>query len=208
MKKQMTMPSSYAARRVTLSIILVILIVAIVVGAFITTTNRGTNSSSTSTVTSAKSQTGSSSVSNVTLTSSPLNQDCSSNSSVENNLIWTEANNYESNHTMSLLVLAMNPSSTASLCVQYSRNPAAGVSEINVSATALTQLPNGWICCAPGISIAAQPSRLNFGNNSGQNFFVKFTVTATSNSSGYEVLGISGLCQFAGLVVRNMGWVN
>jgi len=77
------------------------------------------------------------------------------------------------------------------------------MSDVNVSAEILTQmLPSGWDCCAPNITITAQPSQLHFGNNSNDKFFVKYSFNVSPNSGSYDVLSVSGLCQFAAIIIN------
>ncbi len=200
------MSKLYAIGRTTKVVVLLLLIIVAAFGVGYLATANHTTSLSSLTVT--LSYTGSVGTTSLTLTNSPTSENCSSNSNLGTNLNWTSVNNNPNSSTIRLLVLAINSSSssTASLCVQYTKNPspdALGVSNVNVSAEILTQtLPSGWDCCAPNITITAQPSQLHFGNNSDEKFFVKYSFNVSPNSGSYDVLSVSGLCQFAALIVN------
>jgi len=158
--------------------------------------------SSSSSILTTTLTTTSTSVSSVALTASPANQNCSSSDSRSgNNLSWT---GLFGNGTMNMLVLAVNSSSTANLCILYTHNPeASAISDVNISAYVTNNYPQQNEP-TPGVSAAAQPSYLNFGNSSSNNqqFFVKVTISFSKSSSGYYLLGISGLCEPVGLVIN------
>jgi hypothetical protein len=195
----------FAIGRTTLVILFVVLLVAAAAGvSYIGTTNH-TSSSYSGPI--------------VTLTESPVSQDCSPSSQSKSNVNWTESFVGPNESDMSVLILAVDSSSSASLCVSYSQNPEAanvvGMSEVNISAyvgvppqqqnqcTSNSPFASVPQFCSPDVSITAQPDHLNFSDgSSNQQFFVKLTITVPSNSSGYYILGVSGLCSPAGIMLN------
>jgi len=200
------MQNSLAIGRALLSVIVVILILLIIAVAailfpasYIVTSHTRTSISTSFTT--------------ITFTNSPASQDCSpSNSQLgSNNLDWTEPFAGANGSDMRLLVLSVNSSATASLCILYTKNPteASNTTEVDIGAWTYTlrqqQNPGIGGASAPGVSIAVQPNQLNFSNSSNDNqqFFVKITITvAKSSSSGYYLLGATDVCQVAGLAVN------